>query len=615
MSSVVTPQVVLGELPHWGEEALAAFAEEVGSPESRFPCTFAVTALRRGDLRYAFVEDAMYEEAWEPLVEILTGYMPMAREIGRETSRIVFFRPEERSLEIGRYQAAFWRLLQFLHDRDPQPWPRQIPRELDSEYWEFCFAGEPTFVVCNTPSHRRRASRRSRGMLVAFQPRWVFDGLEIHTKKGRLARDKIRRRLCDYDGMPPYPALGPYGDPDYREWPQYFLPDTNERAAHSCPLQVRAKGADGLSEVASVDEGAIDRGSPGRVVTGPREERSRPTRPVRLHRNESPLGAPWPAVARLGASAGQLHEYPSGAFEYATRAVAEHLGLASRQILLTTGVDEATDLLLLQATGRAHVVSPGFDGYVDRAEALGKATVTHRLTTDFRLPATAISRVAAGDVAFLASPNNPTGHRFENEEILSLSEGGAHLMLDETYADFASDATGLRLLDGCPRLVVFRSFSKAYGLAGLRIGCLLGDEDLIAQLATRKPFYSVDCLALLEEAPEFPGKVAAVTRRHRRELVKRLTDAPLIGTVRDTEANFVLARLTDEMSSAEVTRLLADRHGILVAPTDKLGLPGCLRISVGRGSADTEALVAALTAIFEQNPQRPSDGRHRNGHS
>src|SRR5918999_3797436 len=124
--------------------------------------------------------------------------------------------------------------------------------------------------------------------------------------------------------------------------------------------------------MATLDELAIQQRSVAPVVTGPREEPSRPPRPLRLHRNESSLGPPWPAIARLAQSAGRLHEYPIGAFDNATQAVAQHLGRSTAQVLLTTGIDEATDLLLLHASGAAHVFSPGFDGYVDRARALGR---------------------------------------------------------------------------------------------------------------------------------------------------------------------------------------------------------------------------------------------------
>ena len=232
------PTSVIGAFPTWGRSLLGEFAAIVGSSSRPFPCTFAVSALRRGNLRYAFIASSTEETAWWPLPEILTRYVSVAPGIGRRTSLVVFFRPDHEPLPIGDYELTLWRLLQFLHDRDPKPWPAHIPLQTDSEYWEFCFAGEAIFVVCSTPAHRRRASRRSSSFVVTFQPRWVFDGLGAELREGSRARGKIRRRMAGYDVVSPHPELGPYGDPRYREWRQYFLPDENQPQKWTCPLKV-----------------------------------------------------------------------------------------------------------------------------------------------------------------------------------------------------------------------------------------------------------------------------------------------------------------------------------------------------------------------------------------
>jgi histidinol-phosphate aminotransferase len=338
--------------------------------------------------------------------------------------------------------------------------------------------------------------------------------------------------------------------------------------------------------------------SSARTATAARERR--------LHRNECLLGPPRSAVRRLSAAAQRVHVYPTGVYERATRAVAEYFGVGPKQVLLTTGVDEATDLCLLVAR-RAHVFTPGFDGFADRAGALGRPLVVQRLDERLEIPATTLETIAPGDVVFVASPSNPTGHRFRDAVLRSLIALRATVMLDETYADFASNAPGLRWLGRNPRFVVFRSFSKAFGLAGLRIGCLVGPAEIVGELGSRKPFYSVDSLALeavcgvLEEDRDFPRRLAEATCRLRSQLAGRLRALPLFDSVSDTEANFVLARCGEDAQARWLAAVLASDFGILVAYTGQFGLPGGLRITVGQED-DNEALLAALEHVAYVSP-------------
>ena len=113
--------------------------------------------------------------------------------------------------------------------------------EPEHDEWEYCFAGTPMFVVCNTPAHQGRRSRNGLGLTITFQPRWVFDGIEGHTPAGQKARRTIRARIDRYDALPPSPRLGVYGSEGNREWQQYFLPDDNETPPRErCPLHIVA---------------------------------------------------------------------------------------------------------------------------------------------------------------------------------------------------------------------------------------------------------------------------------------------------------------------------------------------------------------------------------------
>jgi len=167
------------------------------------------------------------------LAPTLAAYLRAARGFGSNTSLVVFTPPSPvRSLE--GYRKRFWNLLRDLAAQDSQPWPATVPQRLDDPAWEFCFAGEPMFVVCNTPAHVLRQSRRSSTLMMTFQPRWVFDSILGTPSAAKKAFGKVRRRLAAYDMLPPSPVLGQYGAKDVFEYQQYFIGDDNERP--KCPF-------------------------------------------------------------------------------------------------------------------------------------------------------------------------------------------------------------------------------------------------------------------------------------------------------------------------------------------------------------------------------------------
>jgi FPC/CPF motif-containing protein YcgG len=119
--------------------------------------------------------------------------------------------------------------------------------------WEFSFAGEPIFVVCSTPAHVTRQSRRSSAFTLTFQPRWVFEKILGTEKAAEAAFAEVRKRLIPYDSTPPSPLLGRYGRRDGREYQQYFLYDENH-APPECPFHQLAK--DKTSQLQDREEAA-----------------------------------------------------------------------------------------------------------------------------------------------------------------------------------------------------------------------------------------------------------------------------------------------------------------------------------------------------------------------
>lgn len=236
--------MIVGRQPAWGADTIDRFCRDLEDGHSPFPCTFAVSAFRQGHLRFAFINSAIDETTWELLPELLAQYVTTSREIARITSFVVFFRLDGLRRGLDWYEERLWTILQYLHRHDPRSWPADLSEDPEDPRWEFAFAGQPIFVVCNTPAHHQRRSRWSTELTITFQPRSVFEGLEAETVRGQAARRTIRRRLSQYDApLPPSPVLGGYGEPDNREWRQYFLGDTNEEpATRRCPLRIQPSG-------------------------------------------------------------------------------------------------------------------------------------------------------------------------------------------------------------------------------------------------------------------------------------------------------------------------------------------------------------------------------------
>jgi FPC/CPF motif-containing protein YcgG len=214
----------------WQRVLFAEFEAQMSSEARPFPCVFGVAGYRQDQLRYLFLDP--YDI--EVLGEQLALFVSECRSHGPNTSLLVFTRPRPVQT-IDAYYRKLWLTLDQLAGLDKSPWPAEIPEQIDHPMWEFSFAGEPIFVVCSTPAHVLRQSRRSSAFMLTFQPRWVFEKVLGTDKTAEAAFGEVRKRLLPYDGTGPSPLLGRYGNHDGREYQQYFLFDDNEAAAQ-CPF-------------------------------------------------------------------------------------------------------------------------------------------------------------------------------------------------------------------------------------------------------------------------------------------------------------------------------------------------------------------------------------------
>jgi uncharacterized protein len=231
---------VAGALSGWAQSAFAELVTKVR--DEAFPCTFGTVAVSKGDLLVTFIETTDLDARRQCLRSRLIDYTDRVRPLDPVAASLlplaVFLTPPAHLRTIGDYFTYGWSLLQWLHTRDPLPWPARVPRDPDDAAWSFCFAGIPLFVNFKTPAHHTRRSRRVWcAYVLLIQTRDGFDAVAGNTSRGRRVRDLIRRKLAAYDPIEPYPELAHYGTADNREWKQYFVPDDNAPLATRCPFR------------------------------------------------------------------------------------------------------------------------------------------------------------------------------------------------------------------------------------------------------------------------------------------------------------------------------------------------------------------------------------------
>jgi len=220
--------------PQWFVAGVRALRETLQQRE--YPCHFGRQALERGQLMatYATLDDL------STLPDALAFFLDNTPRVpGGRHLLCAFIRTGGHAH--GEYDRGFWRVLQYLHDHDPRPWPAQFPTSPNDPMWEFCFGGEAMFVFGAAPTHLLRASRNlGEDLVMLFQPRSVFLDILGGTPAGTAARARIRARLRDWDLASPHPSMGDYGEPSNFEWRQYFIPDDDSDLHPTCPLRLAA---------------------------------------------------------------------------------------------------------------------------------------------------------------------------------------------------------------------------------------------------------------------------------------------------------------------------------------------------------------------------------------
>lgn len=303
-----------------------------------------------------------------------------------------------------------------------------------------------------------------------------------------------------------------------------------------------------------------------------------------------------------------LNRYPDPLANDLRDLIAQANGLERGQVLVGNGGDELLFSLALAwgGPGRTFLnLPPTFSVYEANARLTGTTVVNVPRRADFSIDEEAVlARVAQGDIDYVivTSPNNPTGELASEEFILRLLEAtDALVMVDEAYFEF-SRATVRPYLDQHKNLVILRTFSKAFSLAGVRMGYLLGSPEVINEFIKVRQPYSVDALSqavarvVFENRAKFePGIKAIIAERAR--LFEGLRQLPGVEAY-PSDSNYVLFRVPN---AGEVWQQLLDQ-GILIRDFSRTpGLENCLRATVGTPEQN-EALLAALRDIVEGQP-------------
>ena len=327
---------------------------------------------------------------------------------------------------------------------------------------------------------------------------------------------------------------------------------------------------------------------------------------LRLDFNENTVGCSPRVLARLRQlTADDLARYPER--ETTDACVAEFLGVTPSELLLTNGVDEAIHLLCqtyLDPGDEALIVVPTYSMYRIYISAAGATVLSVSSGKDFQFPACDLLHHVSPRTRLIAiaNPNNPTGTVASREDLLQILRAAPDtaVLIDEAYFEFYGET----LLDQCrsfSNLFVARTFSKVYGLAGLRVGVLVSSSDQVSLLRRICSPYNVNAVALaclpeaLADATHVREYVAEVIESRTR-LQRALAEHGI--QFWPSQANFILARAgsTPQDSTAFVEQMR--QRGILVRDrSSDPGCRGCVRITLG--SLDqTGHLLAALGEVL-----------------
>jgi histidinol-phosphate aminotransferase len=352
---------------------------------------------------------------------------------------------------------------------------------------------------------------------------------------------------------------------------------------------------------------------PGRPIEEVARELGLPARDIiKLASNENPLGPSPAALAAMQHVLANLHLYPDGNAFYLKQKLAAKLDLSPAQLILGNGSNE-----IIEFVGHAYL-APGvevvasqycFAVYPLVAKLFGATLVTVPARNyGHDLPAMLAAITPRTRVVFVANPNNPTGTVVAAEALLRFVEQvppHVLLVLDEAYLEFLDGAADLvaRLRTGVqPNLLLMRTFSKIFGLAGLRLGYGLGHPDLIAAFEKVRQPFNINAIAQAGALAALDDEVhIRRTRENNAAGLKFFAGAfAMLGLeFLPSAANFVLVKVGDGQQVFDAMQ----RRGVIVRPMAGYQLPEWIRITIGTPEQNERCLAALRAALPGRTPE------------
>ncbi|QHS15876.1 histidinol-phosphate transaminase [haloarchaeon 3A1-DGR] len=327
-----------------------------------------------------------------------------------------------------------------------------------------------------------------------------------------------------------------------------------------------------------------------------------PAELVTLSSNENPHGASPDAVAAIREHAESISVYPKSSHADLIAELAAEWDLADEQVWLSAGADGSIDYLsraMLEPDDRILAPDPGFAYYGMSARYHHGEVATYELdpADDFEQTAETVLDAYAGErMIYVTSPHNPSGSVMDLAEVRLLADATAEetlVVVDEAYGEFAETPSAVELFEERADVAVLRTFSKAYGLAGLRVGYALVPEawaDAYARVNTPFAASELACRAALAALADDEHVDRSIeSARWGREYVREHVDAPTV----ESAGNFVLI----EVGDAEAVTEALQREGIIVRDCTSFSLPEHIRVTTGTRE-ETRAAVEAINDVL-----------------
>ncbi|MGQ4555442.1 histidinol-phosphate transaminase [Halobellus sp. GM3] len=329
---------------------------------------------------------------------------------------------------------------------------------------------------------------------------------------------------------------------------------------------------------------------------------------TKLSSNENPHGPSPAAVAAVEEAAPDVNVYPKASHTDLTERLAAKWDLDAEQVWVSAGADGSIDYLsraFLEPGDEILVPKPGFSYYSMSARYHHGEASTYRIEKDEDFEQSADRVLSAYDgerIVFVTTPHNPTGSVLSRAEIRTLAEAvddHTLVVVDEAYAEYADEPSSIDLLAEYENIAVLRTFSKAYGLAGVRIGYAAVPTawaDAYARVNTPFAANEIACraaLAALDDREHLERSIE--TAQWAREYYHEALDVPTW----PSGGNFVLCEVGDATAVAEASQ----RRGVIVRDTSSFGLSECVRVSCGTREETRRAVEVLNEVVPEVRPE------------